>query len=163
MMGKIFATDSSIEGFELVGERAYRTTELAKYREGSYGIVLNKNANGNSIKNCKIYQFSGDGISGGSMQQLATWLEGADALATAITWNGTAWVSSSLSFTTPRHSIGWADITKSMQIRGKNGRIWSIEPLKIHCFKGVLGDDGNYSEGDYIGTVRVRQGEPFYF
>lgn len=164
MMGKIFATDSSIEGFELVGERAYRTTENAKYRDSSYGIVLNKNANGNSIKNCKIYQFSGDGIGNGvTMQQLATWLDGTDALATAITWNGTSWVSSTTSFTTPKHSIGWADITKPMQIRGKNYRIWSIEPLKIHCFKGVLGNDGNYSEGDYIGTVRVRQGEPFYF
>lgn len=163
MMGKIFATDSNIEGFELVGERGYRTTENAKYREGSYGIVLTKNTNGNVIKNCKIYQFSGDGIgNGGAMQQLANWLNGSDALATAITWNGTSWISSALSFTTPRHSIGGADITKPMQIRG-NYRIWSIEPLKIHCFKGVLGDDGNYSEGDYIGTVRVRQGEPFYF
>lgn len=163
MMGKIFKTDSDIEGFELVGERAYRTTENAKYREGSYGIVLNKNTNGNSIKNCKIYQFSGDGIGGGSMQQLANWLEGADALATAITWNGTAWTPSTISYTTPRHSIGWADITKSMQIRSNSYRIWSVEPLKIHCFKGILGDDGNYTEGEYIGTIKVRQGEPFYF
>lgn len=164
MMGKIFATDSDIEGFELVGERGYRTTENAKYREASYGIVLTKDTDGNKIKNCKINRFSGDGIgNGGAMQQLATWLEGADALATSITWNGTSWVSSTTSFTTPRHSIGWADITKLMQIRGKNYRIWSIEPLKIHCFKGILGDDGSYSEGDYIGTVRVRQGEPFYF
>ena len=164
LMGKIFATDSNIEGFELVGERGYRTTENAKYREFSCGIALNKNANGNSIKNCKIYQFSGDGIgNGSSMQQLANWLEGADALATAITWNGTSWTPSTISFTTPKHSIGWADITKPMQIRGKSYRIWSTEPLKIHCFKGVLGVDGNYSEGEYIGTVRVRQGEPFYF
>lgn len=164
LMGKIFATDSNIEGFELVGERGYRTTENAKYREGSYGIVLTKNTKGKVIKNCKIYQFSGDGIgNGGSMQQLANWLEGADTLATATTWNGTSWTPSTSSFTTPKHSIGWADITKSMQIRGKSYRIWSTEPLKIHCFKGVLGADGNYSEGEYIGTVRVKQGEPFYF
>lgn len=164
MMGKIFSTDSNIEGFELVGERGYRTTENAKYREQSYGIILTKNTNGNSIKNCKIYQFSGDGIGhGGAMQQLANWLEGSDALATAITWNGTSWVTSTISYTTPKHSIGWADITKPMHIKSHSYRIWSIEPLKIHCFKGVLGADGNYSEGEYIGTVRVRQGEPFYF
>lgn len=164
LMGKIFATNSNIEGFELVGERGYRILDSAKYREGSYGIVLTNYTNGNLIKNCKISHFSGDGIgSGGAMQQLATWLGGADALATAITWDGSKWVSSTLSFTCPRHSIGWADISKPMQIRGSSYFIWSIQPLKVHCFKGIKQNDNSYTEGDYIGTIRVNQGEPFYF
>lgn len=159
MCGKIFETDSDIEGFELIGERGYRTTDNAKYRESSYGIVFTPFTSGNKIKNCKIHRFSGDGIgSGKPMNQLAAWLSGESATATAISWDGAQWVESNLAFTTPRHSIGWADITKPMQIRGVNYRIWSVQPLKIHCFAGTAD-----AEGNYIGTVLVRQGEPFYF
>lgn len=163
---KIFKTDSRFVGAEIVGERAYRTHARTNHCDSSYGIALTKESNGNRIKNCKIHHISGDGIgNSGAMQQLATWLEGADALATAVTFDYSTktFVPSTISYTTPRHSIGWADITKPMQIRGKNYFIWSIHPLKIHCFKGILSEDGSYSEGDYIGSILVNQGEPFYF
>ena len=164
MCGRVIDTDSSVEGFEIVGERKYRTTDNAKYREFSHGIGLTKYTNGNKIKNCNIHHFSGDAIGGSEiMQQVGTWMEGADALATSITWNGTKWVQSDISYTSPKHSIGWADITKPFQCRGSLYFIWTASPLKIHCFKGIQQSDKTYIEGDYIGTIRVNQGEPFYF
>lgn len=164
MCGRVIDTDSCVEGFEIVGERKHRTTDNAKYREFSYGIGLTKYTNGNKIKNCNIHHFSGDAIGGSEiMQQVGTWMEGADALATSITWDGTKWVQSDISYTSPKHSIGWADITKPFQCRGSLYFIWTASPLKIHCFKGIQQPDETYIEGDYIGTIRVNQGEPFYF
>lgn len=154
MCGVALRTDSDVEGIELVGERAYRTTENAKYRESSYGIQLTKWSNGNKIKNCKIHHFSGDGIGAGIiMEQVATWFE-SDAVATAITWNGSEWVESTTSYTTSYHTVGDFDLTKPFQCRGSLYFIWTTAPLKFHCFD---------KEENYIGTVRVNQGEPFYF
>lgn len=154
MCGVILRTDSDVEGIEFVGERAYRTTENAKYRESSYGIQLTKWSNGNKIKNCKTHHFSGDGIGAGiMMEQVATWFE-SDAVATAITWNGSEWVESTTSYTTSYHTVGNFDLTKPFQCRGSLYFIWTTAPLKFHCFD---------KEENYIGTVRVNQGEPFYF
>lgn len=154
MCGVALRTDSDVEGIEFVGERAYRTTENAKYRESSYGIQLTKWSNGNKIKNCKTHHFSGDGIGAGIiMEQVATWFE-SDAVATAITWNGSEWVESTTSYTTSYHTVGDFDLTKPFQCRGSLYFIWTTAPLKFHCFD---------KEENYIGTVRVNQGEPFYF
>lgn len=154
MCGVVLRTDSNVEGIEFVGERAYRTTENAKYREGSYGIQLTKWSNGNKIKNCKTHHFSGDGIGAGIiMEQVATWFE-SDAVATAITWNDSEWVESTTSYTTSYHTVGDFDLTKPFQCRGSLYFIWTTAPLKFHCFD---------KEENYIGTVRVNQGEPFYF
>ena len=154
MCGVILRTDSDVEGIEFIGERAYRTTENAKYRESSYGIQLTKWCNGNKIKNCRTHHFSGDGIGAGViMEQVAVWFE-SDAIATAITWNGLEWVESTTSYTTGFHTVGNFDLTKPFLCRGSLYFIWTTAPLKFHCFD---------KEENYIGTVRVNQGEPFYF
>ena len=165
LSGSIFNTNRDIIGAEIVGERVYRKNANTKYMDKSYGIGLTTYTKGNKIKNCKIHHISGDGIGCGKyMQQVATWLEGADVLATAkkFDYSSKTFVDSTLSFTSPRHSIYWADITKPFLIRGKNYFIWSIHPLKIHCFGGTK--SGNtYTEGEYLSTILVNQGEYFYF
>ena len=154
LCGIMFITDSDIKGCILEGDRCYRYNENTKYREGSYGIRLTENTNGNKIKDCIIRYFSGDGISNHrSMEQVATW----NCTATSVTWDGTSFVSSSVNYCTVRHGISFADITKPFQIRGNGVTpyfIWSKDSLKIHCFD---------SNENYIGTVKVNQGEPFYF
>lgn len=165
LSGYFFKTNRNIIGAEIIGERAYRKNINTKYMDKSYGIGLTTYTKGNKIKNCKIHHISGDGIGCGSyMQQVATWLTGSDALATAkkFDYSSKTFVDSTLSFTSPRHSIYWADITKSFLIRSQNYFIWSIHPLKIHCFGGVKNGD-TYTEGEYLSTILVNQGEYFYF
>lgn len=165
LSGNIFNTNRDIIGAEIVGERGYRKNANTKYMDKSCGIGLTTYTKGNKIKNCKIHHISGDGIGCEKyMQQVATWLEGADALATAkkFDYSSKTFVDSTLSFTSPRHSIYWADITKPFLIRSKNYFIWSIHPLKIHCFGGTKSGD-TYTEGEYLSTILVNQGEYFYF
>ena len=79
LSGSIFNTNRDIIGAEIVGERVYRKNANTKYMDKSYGIGLTTYTKGNKIKNCKIHHISGDGIGCGKyMQQVATWLEGAD-------------------------------------------------------------------------------------
>ena len=159
MCGIVFQTNRSIFGAEIVGERKYRTNENAKYREFSCGITFSEYTKGNTIKDCKIHHFSGDSIGMNKpMQQVSSWYADGDSISTAITWDGTSFVPSTRAYTTMIHGLGFADISKPMQIKGQTYFIWTSAPLKIHCFNNLESTKDNY-----IDTIYVNQGEYFFF
>lgn len=152
LMGKIMVVDRDVNGFEMVGERALRKHENTKFREFSGGIVFGKHANG-KIKNCRIHHFSGDGIGGWDIEQLASW---PDDTFISKTFDGSEFVDSKTSYMSTKHGADWIDKTKPMIITGTGFTyfLYRTAPLKIHCFD---------ADEKFIGTVINNQSEPFYF
>lgn len=153
LMGKVINADSNVEGFEIVGERRYRTHENSKYREFSGGIQISHWANSNVIKNCKIHHFSGDGI-GGHPTFENVYVSGDVSCPSGKMINGVIETSTD-SWISPRMGIAHnVDVTKPLQIAqtGYKYFIWTKKQLSIHCFT---------KNETYITTIRVSQGNPF--
>ena len=157
LCGTIIRTDHDVCGLHLVGERAYRhRSDSAPWKDSSRGIVMTKDTNGNTIANCIVELFSGDGIgSGGFMQQIAGW-SGADATFTSVDWdNGSgAFVADAYKFTSVRHGAYWIDQTQPCLIRNTGYFLYTSAPLRILCFD---------QDEEYLGSVHFWQGEYFYF
>lgn len=154
LMGTILATDHSVYGGEIVGERALRSHENTKYRDSSCGIRLSKESNGNVIKNVKIHHVSGDGIGGPD-----TW--GAPYISESIACTARKMVggvaqNDTWSWLSTRMGIAYnIDTAKPIQVcsTGYTYFLWTTRPLKIHCFSQTE---------EYLGTVETKQGNPFY-
>lgn len=154
LMGTVIQADANVEGFEIVGERAFRTANNnAKYRESSKGVAIDHWANCNTIKNCNIHHFSGDGI-GGEILLENVYVSGALECPSGKMVNGVTEESDN-SWLSPRMGVGInTDMNKPVHIAstGYNYFIWTKNPLSIHCF--TIAEE-------YITTIRVTQGNPF--
>lgn len=154
LMGKVILTDSDVVGLELVGERAYRKHENTKYRDCSGGIRLDTWTDGNTIKDCKIHHFSGDGI-GNGMSLENHYISGEVECTPGAVVGGVITSNGATGLMSPRMGIGYSvDTSKPiiMSSTGYNYFLWTSKTPTIHCFD---------KDENYLGSLRNNQSEAF--